>query len=103
MSIYDQTKKTATVSRINASDDYESAGSIMVSIHSLADNDKAFFDGEISRGFKAYTDLSSDVEKTDRITVEGVVYDVLSTTDYDFGSFPHKKLMLERPHQNASS
>ncbi len=103
MGLFDDTKETATVSRLDANEDYQVVGTIEVAVQTLDAEEKSFFDGEISKGFKAYTPLASSIEQEDRIEVDSVVYDVKSIDVFKFRGFPHKKLIMEKGQQNASS
>jgi hypothetical protein len=72
------------------------AGVIQVVIQPMSAKDSAFTDGNISDSFVGYIELGDSVLQGDRITAEGIVYDVRSVQIRAYGGGAHKKLFLEK-------
>ena len=100
INIFAEFVEDATVARLQKTAGKKAAannGTIKVVIQPLSQDDYVLIDGEFATGVKAYTELSSDVRKSDKITHNGTDYRIRSVLDYDnkFWGVKHKKLIME--------
>lgn len=99
-SIFFKTKQSAEVHRLeagaNGTRTYTKNSDIEIAIHNLTAEDSVIYDGVSDRGFRGFVLYSVDVQKRDEIHVGSEKYNVKAVQAFNYGSFPHKKLILEQ-------
>lgn len=98
--LMDSLSTTGTVTRLGSGSKRTwdiQVGTIRLALMNLGSEDSMMFEGNFSRGHRAYCPPFSDVLESDRITIGGVIYEVKSVQDFAGCAVNYKKLYLERP------
>lgn len=103
-----RTNKTAIVTRLkektagSSVKDWKAAGEVTGMFLPLNDERKqlATEQGIIGKAFVFYTEKSADIQETDRLTIDTIIYEVKGIKKYDVGStLDHLEILLEERKQ----
>lgn len=92
---------TMTVERLTASGTIKEAyvarpGTIKCWLQpALAIDTASGMGGQMTKGSRCFVDYSANVKNKDRITIDGVRYNVSGMTEHQYGDWPHKVLSVE--------
>ena len=93
---------TASVDRLSSASDkesYSSNGTIECHIQPMDAEASVLSGGAVGQSYKLYTETGVDLQVTDKITINSVVYIVKAEQDFtNFtpSAFPHKEWVVER-------
>lgn len=75
---------------------YGDNGSTPCFLQPMDDEKSQLFGIAFSKGFHCYTPLESDVLEGDRVSIAGTKYGVKGVKEFNYGSMPHKRVLLEQ-------
>lgn len=93
---FNKTAEISTLNTVSGKRIWEDIGeSVSIFLQPVSEKDFMLTDGNPADTFKAYTQ-GGNFKQTDRFTISGVVYDVRSVVDYDFGTQKYKKIIITK-------
>lgn len=91
---------TMTVTRLSASGTnkelYGSVGSLACFLQPASEAMRDISgDSTFSKTYQCYVDFAANVQVKDRVTIDGDVYNVMGERAHQYGTWPHRVLVLE--------
>ena len=98
MSLREKYSVTVYVSRLVTTgnkQEFSSVATVKAHKQPLDSSYKEAYEGDWTKAHILYTDVNINIKQGDRLTIEGVVYNVKSFQKYNIGGLQHQKIIIE--------